>query len=120
MKYIGQTGRTFKARFKEHIQDKRTNRHNSNYAQHILDTGHAYNTMDQTMKILHIEKKGHKLNTVERFEKYTLTNKALQLKERSVQFACGLKATEFSLVFTYQHLLSSLKIFPSHLLCRRS
>jgi hypothetical protein len=54
MKYIGQTGRTFKARFKEHIQDIRTNRHNSKFAQHILDTGCAYNTMDQTMKILHI------------------------------------------------------------------
>jgi hypothetical protein len=42
VKYIGQTGCTFKARFKEHIQDIRTNRHNSKFAQHILDTGHAY------------------------------------------------------------------------------
>jgi hypothetical protein len=41
MKYIAQTGRTFKARFKEHIQDIRTNRHNSKFEQHILDTGHA-------------------------------------------------------------------------------
>jgi hypothetical protein len=62
MKYIGQTGHThtFKARFKEHIQDIRTNRHNSKYVQHILDTGHAYNKLDQTMRILNIEKEGHK------------------------------------------------------------
>jgi GTPase SAR1 family protein len=77
MKYIGQTRHTFRACFKEHIQDIRTNRHNSKYAQHILDKGHAYNTMDQTMRILHIEKKGHKLNTFERYEIYKLTKKAL-------------------------------------------
>jgi hypothetical protein len=81
MKYIGQTGHTFKARFKEHIQDIRTNKSNSKFAQHILDTGHTYNTIDQTMKILHIEKKGHKLNTLERFEIFNLTTKAVQLND---------------------------------------
>jgi hypothetical protein len=81
MKYIGQTGRTFKARFNEHIHDIRTNRHNSKFAKHILDTGHAYNMMDQTMKILHIEEKGHRLITLERFEIYKLTKKALQLSD---------------------------------------
>jgi hypothetical protein len=81
MKYIGQTGRTFKARFKEHIQDIRTNRSNSKFAQHILDTGQTYNTIDQTMEILHIEKKGHKLNTLERFVIYTLTKKSRQLND---------------------------------------
>jgi hypothetical protein len=83
MKYIGQTGHTSKARFKEHIQDItcRTNRSNSKFAKHILDTGHSYNTIDQTMEILHIEKKGHKLNTLERFEIYTLTKKSMQLND---------------------------------------
>jgi hypothetical protein len=78
MKYIGQTGPIFKARFKEHIQDTRTNRHNSKFAQHILDIGHTYNMMNQTMKMLHIEKKRHRLNTLERFE---LTKKALQFND---------------------------------------
>jgi hypothetical protein len=57
MKYLGQTGRTFRARFKEHIQDIKNNKSNSKFEQLILDTGHAYNTIDQTMKVLHIEKK---------------------------------------------------------------
>jgi hypothetical protein len=59
----------------------RTHPRYKKYAQHILDTGHAYNTMDQTMKILHIEKEGQKLNTLEQFEIYKLTKKALQLND---------------------------------------
>jgi hypothetical protein len=66
-------------RFKEHIQDTRNNKSNSKFAQHILDTGHTYNMIDQTIKVLHIEKKGHKLNTLERFEIYNLTKKSVQL-----------------------------------------
>jgi hypothetical protein len=81
MKYIGQTGRMFKAHFKEHVQDIRTNKSNSKFAQHILYTGHNYNTTDQTMKILHIEKKGHKLNTLKCFEIYNLTKKSVQLND---------------------------------------
>jgi hypothetical protein len=48
----------------EHIQAIRTNRQNSKFAQHILDTGYTYNSIDQTTEILHIEKKGQKLNTL--------------------------------------------------------
>jgi hypothetical protein len=49
------------------------------HAQYIFDTGHAYSMLDQTMKILHIERKGHKLNPLKQFEIYKLTKKALQL-----------------------------------------
>jgi hypothetical protein len=55
LKYVGQTGRTFKARYKEHIHAIRANRHNSKFAQHILATGHMYSSIDQTT-VLHIEK----------------------------------------------------------------
>jgi radical SAM protein with 4Fe4S-binding SPASM domain len=65
LKYIGQTGCMFKVRYKEHIQAVRTNKQNSKFAQYILDTGHTHSTIDQTMKVLHIEKKGQKLNTLE-------------------------------------------------------
>jgi hypothetical protein len=41
VRYIGQTGRTFKSRFKEHIHTIRKNKQNSKYAQHVLDTGHV-------------------------------------------------------------------------------
>jgi hypothetical protein len=56
-KYIGQTGRTFEARFKEHARDIRNSGQNSKFAQHILDTGHEYETIEKTMKILRIEKR---------------------------------------------------------------
>jgi hypothetical protein len=63
---VGQTGRQFKARFKEHIQVIKGNTDTSKFAQHILNTGHAYGGMEDTMTILHnIEKVTH-MNTLER------------------------------------------------------
>jgi hypothetical protein len=52
LKYIGQTGRTFKARYKEHIQAIRNNNGNSGYSKHILNTGHTYGSITNTMKVL--------------------------------------------------------------------
>jgi hypothetical protein len=71
LKDIGQTGRAFKVRYREHINAVRTNKPNSKFVQHVLETGYVYDKMDQTMKILHIEKKGQKINTLERDCIYT-------------------------------------------------
>jgi hypothetical protein len=38
LKYIGQTGRTFHTRYKEHIHAVRNNNSNSGYSNHILKT----------------------------------------------------------------------------------
>jgi hypothetical protein len=38
---MSQRDRTFKGRYREHIQATRTNRPTSKYALHILDTAHA-------------------------------------------------------------------------------
>jgi hypothetical protein len=81
LKYIGQTGRTFKVRYREHINAIRTNRQNSKFAKHILETGHNYDTLDKTMEILHMEKKGPKPNTLERFHMYDITKKDLQMND---------------------------------------
>jgi predicted transcriptional regulator len=81
LKYIGQTGRTFNVRYREHINAIRTNRQNSKFPQHILETGHNYDTIDKTMKMLHMEKKGPKLNTLERFHIYDITKKGLQMND---------------------------------------
>jgi hypothetical protein len=80
-KYIGQTGRIFQTRFKEHIRDIKNNGHNSKFAQHILDTIHDYGMMEETMKPLHIEKKGPMLHTYERFHIYEITKHKLQLND---------------------------------------
>jgi hypothetical protein len=52
LRYIGQTGRTFKIRYKEHIQAIRNNNSNSGYSKHILNTGHAYGTITDTIGVI--------------------------------------------------------------------
>jgi hypothetical protein len=47
LKYIGQMGRTFQTRYKEHIQEIRNNNGNSGYSNHILNTGHTYGSITE-------------------------------------------------------------------------
>jgi hypothetical protein len=70
LKYIGQTGQIFKTRYKEHIRAIRTNNGNSGYSNHTLNTGHAYGSITNTMKILKTEKRGKQLNTLEKYHIY--------------------------------------------------
>jgi hypothetical protein len=56
LKYIGQTGRTFNIRYKEYIQAIRIN-NNSVYSNHMLNIGHTYGTITDTMNILRTENK---------------------------------------------------------------
>jgi hypothetical protein len=79
--YVGQKERIFKDRCREHIQPIRNNGETSNFAQYtrMLETGHTYGTMEETIEILQINKKGHLLNTLEHFHIYNLSNKKLQI-----------------------------------------
>jgi hypothetical protein len=54
LKYIGQTGRTFNIKYKEHIHDIRSNNSNSGYSNHILNTGHTciYETVADTIEVV--------------------------------------------------------------------
>jgi hypothetical protein len=80
-KYIGQTGRTFRIRFKEHIRDIRNNGQSCKFAQHILDTTHAYGTIENTMKIVHIQKKVPVLDTYEKYRIYEISKQGIQLND---------------------------------------
>jgi len=64
--YIGQTGRTFKTRFKEHRPDPRTTHQKSSFSQHLVDLGDIGTSLD----ILHVCSKGRKLVTLEELEIY--------------------------------------------------
>jgi hypothetical protein len=64
-KYIGQTGRNFSIRYKENIHDINSSNGKTGYANQILNTGHAYGTMTDTMNIITIGRKGKHLNTLE-------------------------------------------------------
>jgi hypothetical protein len=81
LKYIGQTGRSFRTRHREHIHAIRTNTTNSKYAQHILDTGHTYGNIEDTLNILHLQKKGPLMNTIEQYQIYKLSINNLQLND---------------------------------------
>jgi hypothetical protein len=61
--YIGQTGRSFKTRFKVHILDIRNNRNKTGYSQHIISTVHEYDNIENTLNVLNTQKKGAFLNT---------------------------------------------------------
>jgi hypothetical protein len=68
--YIGQTGRSFKIRYNEHIRDIRFNKEKSKYASHILQFSHEYGPIDNTMNILKTLNKGIFLDVIERFHIY--------------------------------------------------
>jgi hypothetical protein len=55
---MGQTGRNFKTRYKEHIQDVRNNKRKTGFSHHIVDTGHAYDNIESTLQILNTHGKG--------------------------------------------------------------
>lgn len=59
--YIGQTGRSFKCRFQEHIQALKSNNTTSmksSFAEHLLTTNHSYTSMQSNMKIVEFARKG--------------------------------------------------------------
>jgi hypothetical protein len=68
--YVGQTRRKFRTRYKEHVRDIRSNKEETGYSHHILSTGHAYGTLEDTLKIVKIQRKSLHLNILERFYIY--------------------------------------------------
>jgi hypothetical protein len=80
-KYIGQTGRPFNIRYKEHIRDTKNNNSNSGYSNHILNTGHSYGNITDTMEIIKIERKGKHLNILERYHMYKISKEGIHMKD---------------------------------------
>jgi ferritin-like metal-binding protein YciE len=68
--YIGQTGRSLKARYKKHLRRIKNNKDNSAFAQHILNTGHQYGPMEQIMEMIEGASKGRTMNIKENFYIY--------------------------------------------------
>jgi len=71
--YIGQTGRRFAARFKEHEAAFGNNGHSSNFAKHLIEEGHSFGPIHNILQVLHYHRKGAHLNTLERFHIHTDT-----------------------------------------------
>lgn len=71
--YIGQTGRNFETRFKEHNACYRLKKRTSNFANHFLDTDHTFPDINN-LQILHTGNKGRKLDILENIEIYKHKN----------------------------------------------
>ena len=60
--YVGQSGRYTNVRHKEYIRYIRTNNPLSAHALHILQSGHEYGTITDTLQLLKTCKKGIRMN----------------------------------------------------------
>jgi hypothetical protein len=69
--YVGQTGRQFSVRYKEHKTAFRNNNQNNSFAKHLNDSTHSFGPMTEIMRILHYHNKGPHLNTLEKFHIHT-------------------------------------------------
>ena len=69
--YVGQTGRSFTTRFREHKEAFKTATRPSNFAKHLAEHAHSFGPIQNIMKVVQIHKKGLHLNTLERFHIYT-------------------------------------------------
>jgi uncharacterized protein (DUF433 family) len=56
-KYIGQTGRPFHIRFREHYNDYKHMYNKSKFAQHLLNEGHDFDPMEDIMDAIQFAKK---------------------------------------------------------------
>jgi hypothetical protein len=81
LQYIGQTCREFHTRYREHIQAIRSNNGNSGYSNHILNTGHTYGNITDTMEIIKTEKKGKHMNTLERYHIHKISKDKLHMND---------------------------------------
>jgi hypothetical protein len=85
MKYVGQMGRTFNTRYKEHIHAIRSNNANSGYSNHILSMGHTYGTITYTVDVIKMGRKGRHLNTLERYHIYKISRNNLHMNDTYIE-----------------------------------
>jgi hypothetical protein len=69
--YVGQTGRKFSMRYREHKTAFRNNNQAYSFAKHLNDSTHFFSPINDIMQILHCHRKGPHLNTMERFHIHT-------------------------------------------------
>ena len=77
MRYIGQTGRSFLTRYREHYHDFKYNNGTSKYAQHVLENKHSIGPTHNTMENLCIMRKSKLMDTWEKFHIYQETKLGL-------------------------------------------
>jgi hypothetical protein len=77
--------RTFHTRYKEHILAIKKNNNNSGYSNHILNTGHKYGPITDTMDIKKTHKKGKHMNTLEKYHIHKLYKNNLHMNDSGIE-----------------------------------
>jgi len=70
------------SRFREHVRDFKYNNNRSKFTQHLIDNKHAIGKMEDIMEVVHMTKKGKKLNTLESFHIYKETKASNQINDK--------------------------------------
>lgn len=79
--YVGQTGRSFNTRFKEHRLSVKYGRASA-FGMHAFDSDHPFTKIEDTMQIMKIINKGRDMNTYEAMEIYLERNNPNNLNEQ--------------------------------------
>lgn len=82
--YVGQSGRCFKVRYREHTRAL-TGTNHSSFAEHMINNDHSFTTIEQDLTILHTHQKGRTLNSLEQIEiQIDLANSKSNLNEYGI------------------------------------
>jgi hypothetical protein len=65
--YVGQTGRDFHTRYKEHKRAFKHNPQQSNFTKHVTEHKHTFGNVETIMTVLQVHRNSTHLNTIERF-----------------------------------------------------
>lgn len=84
-KYIGQKGRPFHVIIKEHFRDYKYKNNKSNFVKHLLENRHSFNSIENSMDILHTTSNGKMLNSMEIFYIYRETKNNSQMNDRPIK-----------------------------------
>ena len=79
---IGQTGRPFHVRFREHQHDYKYMCRKSKFAQHLLDEGHTFGPMESITDTIQYARKGKMMDALERFHIFVQTHKGTQINDK--------------------------------------
>lgn len=81
--YLGQTGKSFKTRFKEHQQSIKHGRASA-FGTQAYENDHAFNNIEDSLQIIKILNKGRDMNTYEAMEIFLERNNDDNLNEQEM------------------------------------
>ena len=82
MKDVGQTGESFRIRFREHLRDFKYGNRKSKFATHLLDNRHAIDQMENIVETMYVTNKGKLMDKIEKLYIYRETEANNQINDK--------------------------------------